>query len=84
GPVCGCGRVGCVEAIASGRGMAAAARDDLAGCDAKTLFIRAGKGTDGKAQGVKVEKISPGVRSLAMISHGRVMIYLPVADAGRY
>ncbi|MDI5761414.1 hypothetical protein MJM13_12115, partial [Salmonella enterica subsp. enterica serovar Kentucky] len=26
------------------------------------------KGTDGKAQGVKVEKISPGVRSLAMIS----------------
>ncbi|SUG64085.1 kinase [Salmonella enterica subsp. enterica] len=31
GPVCGCGRVGCVEAIASGRGMAAAARDDLAG-----------------------------------------------------
>ncbi|MBJ4295006.1 N-acetylmannosamine kinase, partial [Salmonella enterica subsp. enterica serovar Typhimurium] len=44
GPVCGCGRVGCVEAIASGRGMAAAARDDLAGCDAKTLFIRAGEG----------------------------------------
>ncbi len=24
--------------------MAAAARDDLAGCDAKTLFIRAGEG----------------------------------------
>ncbi|EBA2317197.1 N-acetylmannosamine kinase, partial [Salmonella enterica] len=44
GPVCGCGRVGCIEAIASGRGMAAAARDDLAGCDAKTLFIRAGEG----------------------------------------
>nr|VUD25032.1 kinase [Salmonella sp. NCTC 7297] len=44
GPVCGCGRVGCVEAIASGRGLAAAARDDLAGCDAKTLFIRAREG----------------------------------------
>ncbi|WP_442800346.1 ROK family protein, partial [Salmonella enterica] len=44
GPVCGCGRVGCVEAIGSGRGMTAAARDDLAECDAKTLFIRAGEG----------------------------------------
>ncbi|WP_045448115.1 N-acetylmannosamine kinase [Citrobacter sp. S-77] len=41
GPLCGCGRVGCVEAIASGRGIAAAARDDLAGCDAKTIFVRA-------------------------------------------
>ena len=41
GPLCGCGRVGCVEAIASGRGIAAAARDDLAGCDAKTIFARA-------------------------------------------
>lgn len=26
GPVCGCGRTGCVEAIASGRGIAAAAQ----------------------------------------------------------
>lgn len=41
GPLCGCGRVGCVEAIASGRGIAVAARDDLAGCDAKTIFARA-------------------------------------------
>ena len=34
GPLCGCGRVGCVEAIASGRGIAAAATDDLCGLDA--------------------------------------------------
>ncbi|WP_435928871.1 N-acetylmannosamine kinase [Dryocola sp. BD613] len=44
GPRCGCGRIGCVEAIASGRGIAAAARDDLAGCDAKTIFARAQQG----------------------------------------
>lgn len=44
GPVCGCGRTGCVEAIASGRGIAAAAQGDLAGCDAKTLFMRAAQG----------------------------------------
>lgn len=44
GPRCGCGRVGCVEAIASGRGIAAAARDDLAGLDAKTIFARAEQG----------------------------------------
>ena len=31
GPVCGCGRTGCVEAIASGRGIAAAAQGELAG-----------------------------------------------------
>jgi N-acylmannosamine kinase len=30
--------VGCVEAIASGRGIAAAAKVELAGCDAKTIF----------------------------------------------
>ena len=44
GPRCGCGRIGCVEAIASGRGIAAAARDDLAGCDAKTIFAQAARG----------------------------------------
>ncbi|MGU0160676.1 ROK family protein [Escherichia coli] len=30
GPVCGCGRTGCVEAIASGRGIAAAAGESAA------------------------------------------------------
>ena len=44
GPMCGCGRRGCVEAIASGRAIAAAAQGELAGCDAKTVFIRAGQG----------------------------------------
>ena len=44
GPVCGCGRTGCVEAIASGRGIAAAAQGDLAGCDARTVFTRAAQG----------------------------------------
>lgn len=46
GPVCGCGRVGCVEAIASGRGIAAAAQGSLAGCDAKTIFARAAEGDE--------------------------------------
>lgn len=46
GPACGCGRVGCVEAIASGRGTAAAAEGTLAGCDAKTIFSRAGQGDE--------------------------------------
>ncbi|EHG3460058.1 TPA: ROK family protein [Salmonella enterica] len=46
GPLCGCGRVGCVEAIASGRGIAAAAEGALAGCDAKTIFSRARHGDD--------------------------------------
>lgn len=46
GPVCGCGRVGCVEAIASGRGIAAAAQGTLAGCDAKTIFSRAAEGDE--------------------------------------
>lgn len=44
GPRCGCGRVGCVEAIASGRGIAAAARGALAGCDAKAIFAQAAAG----------------------------------------
>lgn len=44
GPYCGCGRRGCVEAIASGRGIAALARDELAGLDAKAIFIHAAQG----------------------------------------
>lgn len=44
GPVCGCGRVGCVEAIASGRGIAAAAEGALAGFDAKTILAVPGRG----------------------------------------
>lgn len=46
GPVCGCGRVGCVEAIASGRGIAAAAKARLPDADAKTIFSRAGQGDE--------------------------------------
>ncbi|WP_277850356.1 N-acetylmannosamine kinase [Moellerella wisconsensis] len=38
GPLCGCGRYGCVEAIASGRAIAAQAVDELAGKDAKAIF----------------------------------------------
>ena len=46
GPMCGCGRVGCVEAVASGRGIAEAAEGALAGCDAKTIFSCAGQGDE--------------------------------------
>ncbi|WP_251850439.1 N-acetylmannosamine kinase [Klebsiella aerogenes] len=46
GPVCGCGRTGCVEAIASGRGIAAAARGKLVGCDAKAIFALAANGDE--------------------------------------
>lgn len=38
GPACGCGRRGCVEAIASGRGISAQAQDDLAGLSAKAIY----------------------------------------------
>ncbi len=44
GPRCGCGRIGCVEAIASGRGIAAAAEGELAGLDAKAIFAHAALG----------------------------------------
>ncbi|ELY2522593.1 N-acetylmannosamine kinase [Cronobacter sakazakii] len=44
GPRCGCGRTGCVEAIASGRALAAAATDTLAGLDAKAIFAKASEG----------------------------------------
>ena len=46
GPVCGCGRRGCVESIASGRGIAAAAQGSLAGCDARTVFAHAAAGNE--------------------------------------
>lgn len=38
GPLCGCGRYGCVEAIASGRAIASQATQELAGKDAKAIF----------------------------------------------
>ncbi|MCU6668715.1 N-acetylmannosamine kinase [Enterobacteriaceae bacterium H4N4] len=44
GPRCGCGRIGCVEAIASGRGIAAAAEGELAGLDARAIFAHAAQG----------------------------------------
>ncbi|EPO1791658.1 N-acetylmannosamine kinase [Cronobacter turicensis] len=44
GPRCGCGRTGCVEAIASGRAIAAAATGMLAGLDAKAIFAKASEG----------------------------------------
>lgn len=44
GPLCGCGRRGCVEAIASGRGIAAQAQGELCGMDAKAIFSRAAQG----------------------------------------
>lgn len=47
GPRCGCGRTGCVEAIASGRGIAAAAQGDLAGSDAQTIYARSVQGHAG-------------------------------------
>lgn len=44
GPRCGCGRIGCVEAIASGRGITALATDDLQGATAKSIFALSQKG----------------------------------------
>lgn len=40
GPLCGCGRIGCVEAIASGRAIAAQAIGELTGLDTKTIFAQ--------------------------------------------
>lgn len=47
GPRCGCGRTGCVEAIASGRGIAAAAQGEQAGSDAQTIYARSVQGHAG-------------------------------------
>ncbi len=44
GPQCGCGRKGCVEAIASGRGITSAARYELEGLTAKAIFAHASAG----------------------------------------
>lgn len=44
GPQCGCGRVGCVEAIASGRAIAAGAQQGLEGKNAREIFIEAQSG----------------------------------------
>jgi len=44
GPVCGCGRRGCVEVIASGRGIASAASQDLKGKNAREIFLAAQSG----------------------------------------
>lgn len=44
GPRCGCGRRGCVEAIASGRGIAAQAEGVLSGLDSKAIFSLAAQG----------------------------------------
>ena len=48
GPVCGCGRIGCVEAIASGRAIEAASKQWDDPCDPKEVFARFRK-TDEKA-----------------------------------
>ncbi len=44
GPQCGCGRVGCVEAIASGRAIAAGAQQELEGKNAREIFAEAQSG----------------------------------------
>lgn len=44
GPRCGCGRIGCVESIASGRAIAAAAQNELQGEDARQIFSAAQNG----------------------------------------
>lgn len=44
GPRCGCGRIGCVESIASGRAIAAAAQNELQGKDARQIFSAAQNG----------------------------------------
>lgn len=44
GPRCGCGRVGCVEAIASGRAIATGATQELEGKNAREIFAQAQSG----------------------------------------
>lgn len=44
GPRCGCGRIGCVEAIASGRAIAADAQQGLEGKNAREIFVEAQSG----------------------------------------
>ena len=40
GPVCGCGRIGCVEAIASGRAIEAVSKQSDELCDPREVFAR--------------------------------------------
>lgn len=44
GPRCGCGRVGCVEVIASGRAISAGAQQELEGKNAREIFAQAHSG----------------------------------------
>ena len=44
GPLCGCGRRGCVEAVASGTAIMNSAQKELAGHSTKDIFLRAAKG----------------------------------------
>lgn len=44
GTLCGCGRVGCVETVASGRAISAAARYELQGKNAREIFEAAFSG----------------------------------------
>lgn len=64
GPRCGCGRIGCVEAIASGRGIAAAAQGHLAGLDAKAIFAKAREG-DAQAQSLMLRSAQVLARLIA-------------------
>ncbi|HEI8868217.1 TPA: N-acetylmannosamine kinase [Serratia odorifera] len=69
GPHCGCGRIGCVEAIASGRGIAVAATGDLAGLDAKAIFERAAQAHP-QAQKLVVQSAHTLARLIADIKAG--------------
>lgn len=66
GPRCGCGRTGCVEAIASGRAIAAAATGELAGLDAKAIFARAEEG-DSQAKALVARSAQTLARLIADI-----------------
>lgn len=66
GPMCGCGRKGCVEAIASGRGIAAQAQGELAGLDAKAIFTRAAQG-DARARQLVVHSAQTLARLIANV-----------------
>lgn len=62
GPRCGCGRTGCVEAIASGRAIAAAAQHELQGKNARQIFAEAQNGNQQAQQ--LVEKSAQSICQL--------------------
>ncbi|GLR09601.1 N-acetylmannosamine kinase [Mixta theicola] len=62
GPLCGCGRTGCVEAIASGRGIAALATDDLSGMNAQEIYALS---LNGHAQATRL--IQQSARTIARL-----------------